>query len=270
MPIEATLPPVTLVAGCKINLSLEITGRREDGYHFLESVFWPLRYPVDTLHVTCTSQDGIRLECSDPALETSDNILIKAYNAFSEATSFSPGLSVFLQKNIPYGAGLGGGSSDAAALLLYCNRLAQTENAPSLSAEKLSQLGARLGADVPFFLHNVPCLIRGIGDIIEPLPSRVVCSFSGLHLVLVCPKIHVATAWAFSAWDKKDHSDTLTNRHEKDSSPLVHGVRIRNDLCRTVFDHYPELKKDLSILQNVFQHIFPEIPEKLQNQLQDS
>ncbi|SBV94324.1 4-diphosphocytidyl-2-C-methyl-D-erythritol kinase [uncultured delta proteobacterium] len=247
---EAKRAAASLVAGCKVNLSLRITGRREDGYHTLESVFWPLPGPCDTLTVTRAAKEGLRFSCSDETLESPGNLVVKAYNAFAAATSFAPGLAVFLDKHIPYGAGLGGGSSNAAALLLYLNALAREEGAPSLDGAALGKLGARLGADVPFFFQNTPCLVRGIGDVLEPLPPDAAHRFAGLHLVLVCPKVHVATAWAFAAWDEKHPAYTLTNRVEKDSSPLVRGIRIQNDLSHVVFERYPELKKTLALLHD--------------------
>ena len=248
MPSDGGATPVTLPAGCKVNLSLHITGRRDDGYHTLESLFWPLPTPCDTLTVTRVSGSDLHFACRDPSLQTQGNLVARAYEAFARATAFRPGLSVFLQKNIPYGAGLGGGSSDAAALLLYLNKLARDAGAPFLETAALERLGARLGADVPFFFRNTPCLVRGIGEILEPLPSAMADRLAGLSLVLVCPEIHVATAWAFAAWDEKDQADALTNRDEKDSSPLVRGVYIYNDLCQVVFERYPELEKTLALL----------------------
>ena len=250
MPSDIAGNPVALAVGCKVNLSLRITGRRADGYHSLESIFWPLASPADRLTVARSASPGIQFSCDDPALAAQENIVVKAYHAYAKATSFAPSLTVFLEKKIPYGAGLGGGSADAAALLLHLNDIARAENLPGLSPEALGQLGARLGADVPFFLHNAPCMVSGIGEIIKPLPPSVVQSLSGINLVLVCPKIHVATAWAFAAWDKKSLSDALTNGDEKDTSPLVHGVCIHNDLQRVVFDAHPDLEKMSVLLQS--------------------
>ena len=249
MPPKPDSAPVRLAVGCKVNLFLRITGRREDGYHTLESLFWPLASPCDTLTVTRTGGAGLLFSCDDPALETPDNIVAKAYRAFAGATGFAPGLRVSLQKNIPYGAGLGGGSSDGAALLFYLNSLAKAETKPALDDHALAGLGARLGADVPFFFTNVPCLVRGIGEILDPLPAAAVEKLSGLHLVLVCPQVHVATAWAFAAWDEKHPANALTNKDGKDSRTRVHGLRIQNDLCGTVFERFPELAKTHALLQ---------------------
>lgn len=245
MPADG-MRPVILRAGCKVNLSLRVTGRRDDGYHDLDSVFWPFPEPADTLRVTHVSGSGLSFSCSDPALETPGNIVVKAYTAFAGATSFAPGLAVYLEKNIPSGAGLGGGSSDAAALLVYLNGLAAQEGASSLTPAALVKLGAKLGADVPFFFRNEPAHVSGIGDILTPLSAGTAKRYTGLHLVLVCPRIHVSTAWAFGAWDEKHQANGLTNGGAEDTSPLVCGVSVRNDLCEVVFDRFPELGKTLA------------------------
>jgi len=155
---------------------------------------------------------------------------------------------VFLEKNIPYGAGLGGGSSDAAALLSRLNDDAREEGAACLGDAELNALAAGLGADVPFFLVNRPSLAGGIGDVLEPVENPL----AGLHLILVCPGIHVATGPVFAAWDAKNREkhavDALTNRDWEDTSPLVRGVYIKNDLARIVFEIHPELRKIVASL----------------------
>ncbi|MDL2209966.1 4-(cytidine 5'-diphospho)-2-C-methyl-D-erythritol kinase [Desulfovibrio sp. OttesenSCG-928-O18] len=240
--------PARLFAGCKINLFLRITGRLANGYHTLESFFLPLEDPVDTITITRKPESGIDFSCTDASLEQADNIMVKAYKAYAAKTGHAPGLHVSLDKRIPYGAGLGGGSSDAAALLAYLNNDALTEGAGGLDEAGLNALAATLGADVPFFLVNRPALVRGIGEIIEPTANPL----AGLHLVLVCPKVHVATGPAFAAWDAKNGqkhaADALTNRDWEDTSPLVRGIRVQNDLARIVFEIHPELQKIVASL----------------------
>lgn len=240
----------TFRAGCKVNLYLRLTGVREDGYHTLESLFLPLDTPFDTITITPTTASGGRgfsFDCSDTAL-ASGNILEKTYNAFTNATAFAPDINIYLKKNIPYGAGLGGGSSDAAVLLRYLNDSARACGATCLAAAELVALAAKLGADVPFFLSGTPSLVKGIGEIIEPVSNPV----SGMHLVLVCPKIHVQTAWAFRAWDEKNmekhQANNLTNKGENDTEPLVCGICIQNDLASVVFEEHPELREVVAVL----------------------
>ncbi|GHV50350.1 4-diphosphocytidyl-2-C-methyl-D-erythritol kinase [Deltaproteobacteria bacterium] len=241
-------PPVTILrAGCKINLFLLISGRRDDGYHLLDSLFLPLPTPFDTITITPKDESGLDFACNDSALAGSDNIMAKACAVFAKATGFHPGLAVFLDKKIPYGAGLGGGSSDAAALLLYLNREARREN-KDLTDKALAELAAGLGADVPFFLLNRPARVSGIGEIIHPCANPL----RGLHLVLVAPPIPVASAWAYKAYDEKNSNkhtrSVLTNRVMGDSTPLVRGISVKNDLAPVVFARHPELRKIVASL----------------------
>lgn len=230
-------------AWCKVNISLRVTGRLENGYHTLESFFLPLAVPFDVLHITPVHSGDIALTCSDKSLESPQNLVVRAYRAFAHATGYSPGLAVHLEKNIPYGAGLGGGSSDAAALLRYLNNTARSAGADHLQDTELMSLAATLGADVPFFCINRPAMVSGIGDVIVPTVSP----FAGIHLVLVCPRIHVNTAWAFATWDEKNGKKltdrSLTNTPGNDTSRFVRGIHVQNDLCPIIFEIYPELRE---------------------------
>ena len=117
-PAEETVFPIP----CKVNLRLAVGDRRPSGYHDIETFFLPLPEPADTMRVRRFDEPGdIDFTCSDPELETEDNLVVRAYRAYGAATGFSPRLEVVLTKHIPHGAGLGGGSSDAAALLRYVN-----------------------------------------------------------------------------------------------------------------------------------------------------
>lgn len=238
----------TLRAGCKINLFLRVTGVRKDGLHTLESLFLPLEEPCDVMTVSRDAAKGLTFSCSDEAL-AENNILQKTYGLFSEAASFAPNIRVFLQKGIPYGAGLGGGSSDAAVFLRYLNKAALLEGRTPLDEAAMVRLAAEIGSDVPFFLSPRPALVQGAGECITPVENPV----KGLHLVLVCPRIHVATAWAFRAWDEaegqKPAHGILTNKGENDSRPLVRGIYVQNDLAAVVFARHPELRDITAILE---------------------
>lgn len=187
--------PCRLHVGCKINLSLRITGVRADGYHELDSLFYPLPEPHDTLHIRESAVPGLTLECPGVNIDPRRNTVTKAYTAYTSATGFSPALHVVLEKGIPQGAGLGGGSADAGALLRLLNAWAP---AP-LQEAALVDVAASVGADVPFFLRNTPCRIRGIGEHMVPWEPAL----SGLHLLLVCPDVHISTPWAYAAWDRR-------------------------------------------------------------------
>ena len=230
------IAPTTLRAGCKVNLSLRITGVLPNGYHTLDSVFLPLPRPHDLLHITPGTAPGLTLACSDPALDPRENTLTRAYRLFAEASSFSPPLTITLEKGIPSGAGLGGGSSDAAALLRYLN-----DRAPqALDAKTLHAVAVRVGADVPFFLQDCPCRVQGIGDILEPYMPGL----AGLWLVLVCPAVRVSTPWAYTTWDalRSASAHDLTKR-EADANGTDFRFHCLNDLEEAVFPVYPELAR---------------------------
>jgi len=225
-----------LHANCKVNLSLRITGVLSNGYHTLDSVFLPLPEPYDLLHITPGTKSGLTLACSDPALDPCDNTVTCAYRLYAEANAFSPPLSIMLEKGIPSGAGLGGGSSNAAVLLRYLN-----DRAPqALDAEALSALAVHVGSDVPFFLQDCPCRVRGTGDRLEPyLPE-----LTGLWLTLVCPDLAIATPWAYAAWDalhpSVSHDLTKQGSAAKQMDFYFHCL---NDLEEAVFPAYPELAR---------------------------
>lgn len=185
----------TLTAGCKVNLYLDIVGIRSDGYHELESLFYPLPAPCDVLTMRETGSEFV-LTCSNPALASEKNLVARAYWAFATRTGYAPGLVVHLRKTIPMGAGLGGGSSDAACLLRWLNHQA---GAQGLAPADLRALALTLGADVPFFLENRPAWITGIGEHIAPVEVRL----GDAVVLVVCPAVHVNTAWAYRRWDEE-------------------------------------------------------------------
>ncbi len=232
--------PVILKAGCKVNLTLRILERRRDGYHDIESLFYPLQEPHDLLTVTAGKPgQGLELSCTDPSLEGVGNILIKTWHLFAEKTGSRPDVRVHLKKRIPTGAGLGGGSSDAAVFLRY---LAHSFS-PGLSESALNSLGRALGADVPFFLSPAPSLVTGVGERLQPVPVDL----EGLELLLVCPRIHVCTAWAYAEWDRLALShggNRLTILDDRNTNPRLRtGLRLVNDFEPVVFPHFPELRR---------------------------
>lgn len=182
-----------LEAGCKVNLYLDIVGVRDNGYHEIESLFYPLPWPCDQIRIE-EGGTGISLSCSDPALASRTNILFRAYELFTHKTGFAPSLAVFLQKNIPVGAGLGGGSSNAAAFISWLNSRAGTK---ALEQDQLADLALALGADVPFFLANTPAWVTGVGEYIQP----VTCNLDDKIILIICPPLSVNTKWAYIQWD---------------------------------------------------------------------
>jgi len=178
---------IDLIAPAKINLFLHVIRRRDDGYHDLASLMCPLAL-ADRLRLRIGLPDN-RLWCEDVAVPLDDrNLALRAAAAFSEALGQPFCVSVHLEKRIPVAAGLGGGSSDAAAVLLGLNRLF----GHPFSAERLVTLAAAIGADVPFFIFGRPALAQGIGERLTPC-----LRLTPRSVVLLCPPLAVSTAEVF-------------------------------------------------------------------------
>jgi 4-diphosphocytidyl-2-C-methyl-D-erythritol kinase len=183
---------LTVPAPGKINLHLRVKGIRPDGYHELESIFLALDFG-DTLRFTLLDQPGtvdLRVSAGCPPRE--ENIVGQAVSLFRAGTGFNRGLRVVLEKRIPLGGGMGGGSSDAASTLLALNSL----SGAGLSAGRLEEMAGQLGSDVPFFLAGGAAWVSGRGEHIQPLPVP-----PGLTVVLVNPGFPSETAGAFRLLD---------------------------------------------------------------------
>ena len=175
---------------CKVNLLLNILGKRPDGFHELETIFHPVNL-CDTLSFT-KSGHGIQLTCSDPALPVeASNLGYRAAREFFECAKFLPGVSIHLEKKIPMAAGLGGGSGNAATTLLGLNELFGNP----LSIARLHAIAASLGSDVNFFLQNKPALASGRGEKIEPLEDFA--AMRGASFLLIHPGFGISTPWAY-------------------------------------------------------------------------
>ncbi len=231
----------TIRCGCKVNLYLRILGRRADGYHNIESLFLPLDYPSDEMIIYPGDYRGIEFSCSLPRLEEGNSVF-RAYKEYSRHTGFNPPLKVYLKKNIPDGAGLGGGSSNAAGMLWFLNLKAGEWG---LSWSRLVDLAGNLGADVPFFLVNEPARVTGIGEVIQPV--RMHCGH--FWAVLVCPEYQVSTAWAYRSWDENPSDtgpgmQTLTNWEWKDNkSTSIRNIALYNSFEHVVFPGFPQLAR---------------------------
>jgi 4-diphosphocytidyl-2-C-methyl-D-erythritol kinase len=175
---------------CKVNLLLNILGRRADGFHELETIFQPVRI-FDRLTFSRAGH-GIQLTCDVRGLPTdARNLVYRAAAMFLEAIGAGDGLRIQLQKNIPLAAGLGGGSGNAATTLRGLNELFGGPLAP----EQLHRLAAALGSDVPFFLQDNPALATGRGEQIQPLGAFP--ALSGAAFLLIHPGFGISTAWAY-------------------------------------------------------------------------
>ena len=227
-----------VLAGCKINLGLRITGVRPNGYHEIDSLFVPVPEPKDELIIEEFPGDpSLTVFCGLSAVDPHKNTLTGAYAAFTEKVPGVPALKITLNKGVPAGAGLGGGSGDAAALLRWLNE----RMGRPLNAAALAQAALAVGADTPFFLQDGPCRVRGIGEIIEPaaqLPCHGIC-------VLVCPDIHIDTARAYGLWDKAARTPPqIEGAHGLTKQPLTDNEfcsDVRNDLESVILPLHPEL-----------------------------
>ncbi len=228
---------INVPAFAKINLGLRVHGRRPDGYHEISTVFQTVSLR-DNLSFQATIDEKLGLVCSDPSIPTDDNnLVIRAASALRGRYGVRRGARVELEKVIPAGGGLGGGSADAAVTLAALAVLWELET----SAAELAALGARLGADVPFFLYGGTALGAGTGADIKPLADA-----PKMHLVVVAPGVYVSTAEAYKALGAPALTkvEPLVNlsvsRTEADFPDSLCGV-WSNDFEAVVVRLYPEI-----------------------------
>lgn len=219
----------------KINLGLDVVARRPDGYHNLETVFYPIPL-CDILEITPTEESDapeytFTMYNAMFDGDDNDNLVIRAYKALA-ADHKLPKVKMSLYKNIPTGAGLGGGSADAAFTLKMLNSMASL----GLSTEKLEEYAATIGADCAFFIKNEPAYATGIGNILTPTS----CDISGYTLVLVKPDIHISTKDAYALVKPAAAETPLT---EIVSHPVDEwrGV-MKNDFEKSVFAKHPSME----------------------------
>ncbi len=184
--------PLVVHSPAKLNLFLAITGKRADGFHDLVSVAAPVDFG-DTLEIA-EAEDGFVLTCDDPALEVDEtNLVLRAARAFAAASGWKGGARFSMVKRIPMGAGLGGGSSNAAATLRGLNEIAGYP----LKGEKLAEVAAQLGSDCVLFLSGGPVIMRGRGERVESLPAGAVRRLVGRRVLIFKPGFSISTAWAY-------------------------------------------------------------------------
>ena len=222
----------------KLNLSLLVWPPKADGYHPICSVFQTISL-FDTIEIKKTDVQGdFTLTCTDPDIPVDEgNLLTAAFMAYKDKIPF--GLSIHLKKNIPSGAGLGGGSSNIAAFLMYLNE----EAGWHYSEKKLMRMGAKFGADVPFFIQGGTALVRGVGEKIKPLPRTIL-----RYYVLISPNIHSNTALAYKAYDLQP---TRTGKPTKTPQTLIKHHLGPNDLKSVIFSYYPDLKEIEKIVEKL-------------------
>lgn len=219
-----------LFPNCKINLGLHILRKRDDGFHDLETVFYPLplqdALEVLTAEEMIFSQSGIEVP-GDPA----DNLCNRAYRLLQADFPQLPAIHMHLHKHIPTGAGLGGGSSDAAFTL----KLLNTKYHLGIPDEQLERYAAQLGSDCAFFIRNKACFATGRGEILEPIELDL----SGYSFLLVHPGIHVNTGWAFSQLTPGQPAVPL--KEIKWKEPSTWKATLTNDFEDVVVQAYPAI-----------------------------
>ena len=178
---------------CKINLGLHILAKRDDGFHDIETVFYPIHFK-DALELITHTNGNTEVDFTATGLavdgKPEDNLCIKAYHLLKKDFPQLPHVKIHLHKTIPMGAGLGGGSADAAFILKLFNQKFQL----NLSTSQLLNYALQLGSDCPFFIINKPCFATGLGEELEEIPIDL----SAYKIVLINPGIHINTGWAFS------------------------------------------------------------------------
>ena len=201
----------------KINLDLKVIDKKPDGYHLIESNFQILNF-FDEIEVKLTNSKKVDFKTDNSSIDNSENIAFKAINFMDQYKKKEIGLDIFLKKKIPIGSGLGGGSSNAASVLLILNHFYHAK----LSIDHLKNIAKNLGADVPFFLDGYNCFVSGIGEVLIRINREK------KYYLLFLPNINCSTKKVFGAFKFNSSSNSRI---------------LKNELKFAIFNCYPELKK---------------------------
>lgn len=238
---------------CKINLMLAILGIRPDGFHELISIVAPTKFG-DTLKAQISDKSADTLTCNMEGIPLdSTNLVIKAAELFREATGRSEHFDFDLQKRVPAGAGLGGGSSNGAAALLAVNELCGNP----LPTKKLSEIAAQMGSDCPLFLTNTPVVMRGRGERVFALRGEAREYIERLKLVIFKPDFSINTGWAYSQMKANPQDYMSENAAESALSewlenPSISGLPLINNMQIEAFKKFPALQIVLDEIRTRF------------------
>lgn len=228
---------IKIAAPAKINLFLEILGKRPDGYHEIETVMQEVSL-CDYIYMENRGRD-IEFTCSNPKLPVgADNLVLKAVRLFQEESRVFRGVKIYLEKRIPVGAGLGGGSSDAVATLFGLNKVWQV----GYDEKKLMSLAGKLGSDTPFFVSGDTAICRGRGEVVTPYPLNVKYNY-----IIIYPRFEVSTATVYKNFkivltkNLKDVNFLLQSLSS--GSPDKLGACLHNRLEEVVFRLYPDIER---------------------------
>ena len=223
---------IVLKSPAKINIGLNIIRKRNDGYHDLETIFYPLLLS-DIL--TFEKADQTTLESNSNEINSiKTNLIFTAIELLETIVDRKLNVKIYLEKNIPIGAGLGGGSSNAAATLKALNQLFEL----NLNFDMLSETALKLGSDVPFFLEPFPCFASSRGEIRKNIQLSI-----SLPILLINPGIHISTKWAFQNLELTSHKKSLKELFDH-SSVTIEDIKdyATNDFEIIVYEKYPEIK----------------------------
>jgi 4-diphosphocytidyl-2-C-methyl-D-erythritol kinase len=227
---------------CKINLGLRVLRKRADGFHDIETVFYPISF-YDALEVITSEnthqpqwEEWVRFKSTGLTIEgkPDENLCVKAYHLLKNHFPQLPAIDMHLHKAIPMGAGLGGGSADGAFALQLLNDKYNL----NIPKSQLVEFAAMLGSDCPFFIINKPCFASSRGEMLEEIPLPL----SGYRFILVNPGIHVNTRWAFSALIPRD-TEPSNNLKYLVTEPISRWKdTVSNDFEVPVFEKYPQIR----------------------------
>ncbi len=224
------------LAPAKINLFLHIVGQRADGYHLLQTVF-RLLDQYDTIHLRVTTDKSIKRINEIAGVPEAHDLCIRAAKLLQQHTACKLGVEMYVEKNIPMGGGLGGGSSDAATVLLALNRLWQL----NLSRSELLKLGLQLGADVPFFIYGTNAWAEGVGEQLQTI------HLDEAYYVVLTPMVHVSTAQIFA--NKQLTKNAIPKTMSDFSGTGNSNTEFTNQLEKVVCDNYPAVSECLTWLK---------------------
>jgi 4-diphosphocytidyl-2-C-methyl-D-erythritol kinase len=222
-----------LRAFAKVNLGLEIEGKMDDGYHRIKTIFQSIDL-FDILDFEIM-ESGIEVKGDREDIPWNEgNLIYKAVKKFNEKFGIKKGVRVYVEKRIPPGSGLGGGSSNAACTLIALRRIF----CPHLEMEKLVPIASEIGADVPYFLHGGTCLGEGRGDLIREIED-----LENLHFFIVIPDVNVSSEEAYNEWDRSRLTFSPKKSNIKRLEKHIDLDSLRNDLEKVVFRKYKKLEE---------------------------
>lgn len=238
---------ITLLSPAKVNLVFEILEKRDDGYHEIRTLIQPVDI-FDEVDISLGEGEGIEIQMTGLDIENpEDNIAYRAANSFLQQSGIKNSVKISIKKKIPAGAGLGGGSSNAASVLVGLNRITN-----AFRQEKLMELASELGADVPVFIMCATSYAEGIGEKITPLRS-----FPLLHYIIIYPGFAISTSEIYEKWDNMNNDATEHLLTDENKYRLFTGFHtaednfpLYNDLEKAAFELYPKIKYYKGLLES--------------------